>query len=90
MPDITNLATNTFLHAKINQVKNKISNITYLATATTLTAVQNKMPDHSKYISTPELISQQQEIQLQDYPKQIQEEEMILLIFQKRQILMIN
>ena len=43
MPDITNLATNTFLHAKINQVKNKISNITNLATATTLTAVQNKI-----------------------------------------------
>ena len=29
IPDITNLATNTTLNAKINEVKNKIANITY-------------------------------------------------------------
>ena len=42
MPDITNLATNTTCIAKINEVKNKILNITYLATATTL-VVENKI-----------------------------------------------
>ena len=33
-------------------VKNKIPNITNLATTTALTAVENKIPDHSKYITT--------------------------------------
>ena len=55
IPDITNLAINTTHSAKINKVKNKIPNITNLATSTTaLTAVENKIPDHSKYITTPE------------------------------------
>ena len=52
---ITNLATTTALNAKINEVKNKIPNITNLATTTVaLTAVENKIPDHSKYITTAE------------------------------------
>ena len=48
--DITNLATNTIFDAKMNEVKNEIPNITNLATTTALIAVENKIPDHSKYI----------------------------------------
>ena len=54
MPDITNLATNTTLNAKINDVKNEILSITNLAITTALTTVENKIPDHSKYITTPD------------------------------------
>ena len=51
---IKNLATTTTaLITKINEVKNKISNITNLATTTTPTAVRNKIPDHRKYITIP-------------------------------------
>ena len=53
-PSVTNLATTAALNAKINEVKNKIPNITNLATTTALTTVENKIPDHSKYITTPE------------------------------------
>ena len=54
-PRITNLVATAVLNAKINEVKNKIPNITNLATAVTaLTAVENKIPDHNKYITTPE------------------------------------
>ena len=49
----TNLATTTALNAKINEVKCKISNITNLATATAVTAVENIIPGHSQYITTP-------------------------------------
>ena len=35
IPDITNLATNTTLHAKLNKFKNKIPSNTKLATTTT-------------------------------------------------------
>ena len=41
MPSITNLVTTADHHAKINEVKNKITNVT-------------KLPEHSKYIPTPE------------------------------------
>ena len=54
VPNITNLATSSALNAKINEFKSKISNITNLATTTDLNAVENKIPDHSKYIFTPE------------------------------------
>ena len=54
VPDITNLSTNISLNAKINGVKNKIPNITNLATTTALTNVENKMPDLSKYVTTPQ------------------------------------
>ena len=54
MPDITNLVTNTTLHAKINDVKNEIPSITKSATTTALMLVEKKIPDHSKYITTPE------------------------------------
>ena len=39
----TNLATNTTLNAKINEVKSKIPNITNLATTAALTAVENNL-----------------------------------------------
>ena len=45
IPDITNLATNTALHAKINEVKNEMPNITNLASTTALSAVENKIPN---------------------------------------------
>ena len=57
IPDITNLAANTTLNAKINEFENKTPSITNLATTTTttaLTAVENKIPHYSKYITTPE------------------------------------
>ena len=70
IPDITNLATNTILNAKINDVKNKTPTITNLAAtaavnakinevknlATTIapTYVENKIPDHGKYITALE------------------------------------
>ena len=54
MPKITNLATSTALNDKINEVENKIPNITNLTTTTAVTAVENKIPDHSKYVTTPE------------------------------------
>ena len=54
MPCITNLAKTTDLNAKINEVKNKIPNITNLDTITTaFTVVENKIPAHSIY-TTPE------------------------------------
>ena len=44
IPDITNLATKTTLNAKINEVKGEIPSITYLASNTALTDVENKIP----------------------------------------------
>ena len=38
MPDITNLASNTILNAKVNQIKNEIPSITKLATNASLNA----------------------------------------------------
>ena len=52
IPSIIDFTT-TALNAKINEGKNKISNITNLATTTALTALENKIPGHSKYITTP-------------------------------------
>ena len=53
-PSITNLGNTTALNAETNVVKAKIPNITNLATYTGFTPVENKTPDHSKYITTPE------------------------------------
>ena len=54
IPSISNVATTAALDAKINEVKNKLYNIANLATTTTaLTAVENKISDHSKYVTTP-------------------------------------
>ena len=38
----------------INEIENKIPNLTNLATTNTLTGAKNKTPNHSKYITTPE------------------------------------
>ena len=38
-----------------NQVKNEIPNIINLAATTALTAAENEIPDHCKYITTSEL-----------------------------------
>ena len=50
MPDITNVATKTTLNAKINEVKAEIPSTNNLATATALTAVENKIPDDSNLV----------------------------------------
>ena len=56
IPGITNLVTNASLNAKINEVKNEIPGNTNLATTTTavLNVIENKIPDHSKYITISE------------------------------------
>ena len=38
----------------VNEVENKIPSVTNLATPNALTAIQNKIPDHSKYTTTAE------------------------------------
>ena len=50
IPDITNLATNTTLNTKINEVKVKMPNITNLATTIALTAVENKILNVSNLV----------------------------------------
>ena len=53
IPDITNLATNASLNAKINEineVKGEILSITNLTTTTALTAVENKTPNVSNLV----------------------------------------
>ena len=54
IPDLTNLAVNASLNAKINQVKGEIPSITNLATTAVPTTFENKIPDLSKYFITPE------------------------------------
>ena len=50
IPDITNLATNASLNAKINEGKSEILNITDLASTIALTAVENKIPNISNLV----------------------------------------
>ena len=50
MPSDTNLSTTTVLNAKINEVKNKISNTTNLATTTVLPDVENEIPNVSNLV----------------------------------------
>ena len=52
---ITNLATTVDLNAKINEAKNKIPNITNLATTTALTAVENRIPNVSNLVKKTDL-----------------------------------
>ena len=54
IPSTTFLATTTALNVKMNEIKNKIPIVTNLATTIALTPVEYKIPDHSKYITTPE------------------------------------
>ena len=42
-----------FSLSKIKEVEKKISSITDLVTNTALTAVENKIPDHTQYMTTP-------------------------------------
>ena len=49
---ITNLTTIAALDDKINEVKNKITNITNLAINNALSVFKNKILNHSKYITT--------------------------------------
>ena len=65
IPDIANFTTTTALNAKINEVKNKVPNITNLTTATALTAIEYKIIDHSKYITTPEFSKSDEHKQIQ-------------------------
>ena len=41
-------------NAKINDIEDKISDLTNLATNTALNAIETKIPDNSKYTTTPE------------------------------------
>ena len=50
IPDLTNLATNTTLNAKLSKVKNKIPKITNLATTIALTSIENKIPNVSNLV----------------------------------------
>ena len=50
IPSITNLATNTVLNAKINEVKGKNPNITNLATTAARTTVENKIPNVRDFV----------------------------------------
>ena len=51
---LINLARTAIHNAKINEVKSKIPNFTNLVTTTALITVKNKIPDCSKYITSPE------------------------------------
>ena len=56
-PDgISNLATNASLNAKINEVKGEILRISYLATTSAVTAIENKIPSVGKLTTTQKLI----------------------------------
>ena len=50
IPNITNLATNATLNAKIIEIKGEISGITNLAATAALTTVENKRPNVSNLV----------------------------------------
>ena len=54
MSNINNLPTTAAFNAKVNEIKNKIPNTTSLSTSTALNTADNKIPGHSKYITTSE------------------------------------
>ena len=58
IPNITNLATKTTLNAKIDEVKSEILNITNLATISSLTAVENEIPNISNLVKKNLTITQ--------------------------------
>ena len=71
--------------------KNKISNIANLATTTTaLTAVENKIPNHGKYVTTPEF----NKLTTETFAARLVQTNLAskndIASFVKRQILMIN
>ena len=71
IPSVTNLAITAAFNAKINKLKNKISNINDIATFTALTTVENKIPSHSKYITTPEFNKLTVDYQLKNLNKNV-------------------
>ena len=50
IPDITNVATNTILNAKVNKILKEILNINNLATTDAITTVENKIPNVSNLV----------------------------------------
>ena len=50
MPYSTNLASNTSLNTKLNEVKGETTNKINLATTSALTAVENKIPSVSTLV----------------------------------------
>ena len=71
--------------------KNKIPNIANLATTTTaLTAVENKIPNHGKYVTTPEF----NKLTTETFAARLVQTNLAskndIASFVKRQILMIN
>ena len=62
IPDITNLATNTTLIAKTNEIKNKMPSITNFTT-TVLTAVENKIPNISNSVKNTDFNTKISEIE---------------------------
>ena len=73
-------------NAKIKNFEDKIPDITNLATTTAVTAVENKVLDHSKFITTPEFNKLTAKNLLLNKHKQIQQAKIML----KKQTLMIN
>ena len=61
--DLTSLAANTTLNAKINEVGNKIPNITNLATTIAVTAVENKVPNVSNLFKKTDYNTKSSEIE---------------------------
>ena len=51
---IINIAAIVAFNSNINEAKINMPHITNLATTAALTAIENKIPDHRKYITTPE------------------------------------
>ena len=54
IPDITSIAINTIVNAKINEAKIEILSITNLATTTSLTAVENKITNVFNLVKKPD------------------------------------
>ena len=55
IPDITNVAANTTLNPKTNEIKGEIPSITNLTATATLTTVENKIPNVSDLVKKSSL-----------------------------------
>ena len=58
IPDITSLTTNTYLNAKINEVKGEISSITNLAATAAPIIVENKIPNTNDLVKKKQIMMQ--------------------------------
>ena len=63
IPDITNVATKTILHTKINEVKTEMPSISGLATTVALTAVENKIQNVSNLVNKTDYDTKGNEIE---------------------------